>query len=842
MSAHIKLLQDKGFKIYLYHFDNEKAVQSGITKDYLMNCGVTLYLVDPGTHTEKVERWIRTVKERCRSIQYSLPFNITHRTIKKRLIFWCVRALNALPNTDQIVGLTPREIITGLKADYKLLSRVYFGAYAHIYDNNHSKTSTINSRTHRAICVGYSDGYKCSPVWFNIDTQREVVSSNYTIIPMPDEVINILNNLSDEFIGQEDYDYFDAPDRDKASVKDSDESESDDYSSEDVSDLFVDTNDSDDENGGDEISDNDDSNLGTDVVVNDVVVPSNPATVPDTGRRVTRSQTKKMAHAVSSLKECMYKFGYNTSYYKSRMESPEATDVAAEAEIRQLVNLDVGEAIAMESLSEEEKKQILDSFMFIKDKYDSKGMFTKKKARLVVNGSMQSKEYLESMYGSVGSPTAHMTSILVVLGIAASRNMDISTMDITGAFLRSDMDVPTFVRLQPSMAKIWIKFRPEDESMMTNKKELILRLKKSLYGCSQSPLLWSKNVESYLKELGFTQLSKDKAVYRKWTDKKLTIIVVYVDDFMVLSDSAELGKNYGDKIQERYCEVTRVIGDNLEYIGMNIFKKESGAIELSMFGFIESILKQVKPKRIHSNPAGTNLFIISGGDLLSEEEINMFHSTVYMLLYLAKRVRPDILLPSQFLTCRVKCPTDEDKTKLSRVVGYLLGSKDLVFCISGSSTYDLVAYVDASHAVHDDFKSHTGSLIVMGDKTIVHFKTSKQRLNTKASTESELVAASDSLPQLIYLKEFIEEILNHDVNATLLQDNTSTIALIKAGKPLSESTRHINIRFFYVHDYQSKGIVLVKHCGTDDMMADGFTKPLQGAKFIKFRNFVLGIS
>jgi len=830
MAAHIKLLDESGFKMQLYHFDNEKAAASGLTRDYLLTCGVLIFLVDPGTHTEKVERWNRTIKERSRAIQHSLRFQIRHRILRKRLVFWAVRMINTLPNSDQILGITPRELLTGLKADYKLLSKVYFGAYAHIY-NNTSKSNTTSSRTHRAICVGYSNGYKCSPIWFNIDTQREVVSSNYTILPIPDEVINLLNNMQEEYIFQSDYDYFDAPQNTSEKEEDDD------------SDLFEDSDD-DENNSIPELIDNDDdedlddekdnSNLGTD---NIETAPTESNTAHNESRRVTRSQTR----ASSNLVEIVQRYGYNISYFRGMSTRPEATDQAARAEIKQLTDLDVGEAQYINSLSQAEINSILNTFMFLKDKFDSKGNFTKYKGRLVVDGSAQDKKVLEEIYGSVYSPTAHMTSILIVLAIAAARRMIMSTLDVAGAFLRSHMDTPTFIKLSPQFAKMWIEFRPQDKDKLTTKKELIIKLKKSLYGCSQSPLLWSKNVEDFLTSLGFRQISKDKSVYCKWDNDKLTIIVTYVDDFLIVSDSEELREKYAKETQSFYGEITQCVGNELEYVGMNILRKESGDIVISMFGFIDSILKLVPPTRKHSTPAGTKLFTLQGGEALNESERKVFHSAVYMLLYLAKRARPDILLPTQFLTSRVSCPNTDDKNKLYRISGYLDATRDLVLTIKGSTSYDIIAYVDASHAVYDDYKSHTGSIITMGNKAIVHFKTNKQKINTKASTESEFVGVSDSLPQIIFVKEFIEEILNQNIKVELLQDNTSTISLIKAGRPLSESTRHINIRFFYIHDYISKGIITVSHCRTENMMADGFTKPLQGAKFVQFRNFLLGI-
>ena len=66
----------------------------------------------------------------------------------------------------------------------------------------------------------------------------------------------------------------------------------------------------------------------------------------------------------------------------------------------------------------------------------------------------------------------------------------------------------------------------------------------------------------------------------------------------------------------------------------------------------------------------------------------------------------------------------------------------------------ITAYVDASFAVNPDMKSHTGVMITLG-KGALYRRSSKQKLNTKSSTESELVALSDALPQVLWFQRFL---------------------------------------------------------------------------------------
>ena len=74
----------------------------------------------------------------------------------------------------------------------------------------------------------------------------------------------------------------------------------------------------------------------------------------------------------------------------------------------------------------------------------------------------------------------------------------------------------------------------------------------------------------------------------------------------------------------------------------------------------------------------------------------------------------------------------------------------------------------------------------------------------------------------------------------VLQDNESTIKLIKKGRPTAEQTRHIDLGYFWVTDLVSRGIATVSYCPTLSMLADMFTKPLQGSLFLAMRDKVLG--
>ena len=72
------------------------------------------------------------------------------------------------------------------------------------------------------------------------------------------------------------------------------------------------------------------------------------------------------------------------------------------------------------------------------------------------------------------------------------------------------------------------------------------------------------------------------------------------------------------------------------------------------------------------------------------------------------------------------------------------------------------------------------------------------------------------------------------------QDNNATINLIRAGKPLSERTKHISLRKFWLTERIQEKEIAVEYVPTKDMIADILTKPLQGELFRHVRSLLMG--
>jgi hypothetical protein len=137
-------------------------------------------------------------------------------------------------------------------------------------------------------------------------------------------------------------------------------------------------------------------------------------------------------------------------------------------------------------------------------------------------------------------------------------------------------------------------------------------------------------------------------------------------------------------------------------------------------------------------------------------------------------------------------------------------------------------------------RSQTGGVTTFGQGGLI-CRASKQKINTKSSTEAELVGASDYMSNTVWVHNFMAAQGYPLTSSFFEQDNESAIKLAHNGRASAgQRSRHINIRHFWIKDRLAQDHITMRHCATVSMLADFLTKPLQGSLFRKFRDVILG--
>ena len=118
----------------------------------------------------------------------------------------------------------------------------------------------------------------------------------------------------------------------------------------------------------------------------------------------------------------------------------------------------------------------------------------------------------------------------------------------------------------------------------------------------------------------------------------------------------------------------------------------------------------------------------------------------------------------------------------------------------------------------------------------------KQKINTRSSIETELVGDDDFILAICWTRFFLKSQGYRVLDNVLFQDNRSSILMEKNGTPLSSNhTKHINIQYFFIIDRVAQGKVSLVWGPNGNMIGDFMTKPLQGALSTKFKDQIMGV-
>lgn len=523
---------------------------------------------------------------------------------------------------------------------------------------------------------------------------------------------------------------------------------------------------------------------------------------------------------------------------------------AAKEELKQLHDRTCWRALAVKELTRQERERAMECLMFLTEKKtnDIKG-------RLAYNGK-PTRDWITREDKS--SPMAHTESILLTAGIDALQRRDVMSLGIPNAFIQAK--VPKKPRGEQIVMKIrgvlvdWlVEMDPHQYAPFVvyedGKKVLYVEILQALYGMLIASLTWYRKLRADLEGIGFVFNPYDGCVANRLVKGKQQTIRFHVDDILASHMDAEVNSEFYCWCMKQYGKLKPVKvkrGKVHDFLGMRLdFGRTPGAVHIiqeeHVKDMLESFQGELSGKAL--TPAANDLFLIGAGRLLGEKRKEMFHTVVAKGIFIGKQSRPDIMPTVSVLSSRVRCPSHDDYKKLRRLLNYIKRTLEEHLVIKIDEGFNMARwFVDASYAVHPDFKSHTGGCLFLGEKGGAMVNLSqKQKLNTRSSTEAELVGVDDAVGKIMWVEEFLKAQGFGLGVATLYQDNKSAILLETKGKESSSKrTRHINIRYFHIMDLVEKNRLKIEYRSSQEMAADFFTKPLQGAAFSKFKALILG--
>jgi hypothetical protein len=245
---------------------------------------------------------------------------------------------------------------------------------------------------------------------------------------------------------------------------------------------------------------------------------------------------------------------------------PEPATAAMRKEIGTILRKGVTIPINPKTLSYHQRKRVIRSSMFLKEKFKSTGEFDLLKARFVAGGNMQDRSvYTE---GETSSPTVAITSAYMVMAIAAHEGRKVMTMDVGGAYLNADMKKDVYMRVDAATAAVFVELDPSYTLGIDRDGTLLVKLDKALYGCIESSKLWYDNLSNKLKSLGFVANERDSCVFNlKTTSGAQLTVAVYVDDLLCTCVEESQLEWLASELTKEYQELSVHRGGVHSYLG-----------------------------------------------------------------------------------------------------------------------------------------------------------------------------------------------------------------------------------------------------------------------------------
>lgn len=463
-------------------------------------------------------------------------------------------------------------------------------------------------------------------------------------------------------------------------------------------------------------------------------------------------------------------------------------------------------------------KRPIDCRWVFRIKRKADGSIDRYKARLVAKGFAQKSgvDYFETF-----SPVARYDSIRAMLAVTAFNRMYLKQFDVKTAFLYGDLEEEIYINQPPGFTD------------NTNK---VLKLKKGLYGLKQAPRQWNEKVRSFFTQHNFTQIMTDNCVYVK-NNGHLTICVIYVDDGLISSTSEKELLDISNALQKTF---EMKFGEPSVFVGMEINQSDDRSmISIKQSHYIKQLLKRfgMEDCKPVVTPGDTNIKLTA-----SEEEPNAkipYQEAVGALLYLSIISRPDITFQINRASQFNARYNQTHWVALKRVFRYLAGTIDTGIVYSPKSeNFELIGFADADYASDTVTRKSTSGFVVTLGNSPISWASRLQKSVAQSTTEAEYVAIADCTKDILwYIQLFKELSIPILPPIKIMSDNQGAILLTK-NSVFHKRTKHIDVRFHAIRDYQDQGLIKVYYTPTDQQPADMLTKSLCSPSLLKCKEYL----
>ncbi|CAI7837121.1 unnamed protein product [Closterium sp. NIES-54] len=450
------------------------------------------------------------------------------------------------------------------------------------------------------------------------------------------------------------------------------------------------------------------------------------------------------------------------------------------------------------------------------------------KARYVARGFSQRHgvDYFQTF-----SPTPKMTTLRVLLHVAAQRDYKLHSVDFSTAFLQGSLHEEIWLRRPPSFTG----------SFPTGTQWSLCR---PIYGLRQAPREWHDTPRTTLAALGFVPASADPSLFVR-TDTSLPpfCVLVYVDDLVFATADNEALTLVKSELQKRHTCTD--LGELRSYLGLQITQDRARrTITPTQSHMVHQVLQrfgfQYSSPQLTPLPTSHSLSAPPSDE--SVEPSGPYPELVGCLMYLMTCTRPDLAYALSLLARYVASGRHRKvhRDAAKRVLRNLCSTSGMGLVLGGRGPVVLTGHADASWV--DDLatqRSSQGYTFSLGSGS-VSWRSTRSSSVLSSSCEAEIYAGAMAAQELRWLTYLLTDLGEQPRSPPVLYvDNKAMIALCQEHR-LEHRTKHIALRYFLARELHQRGQLRLAYVATRANTADVFTKALPPSDHQRFVT-VLGL-
>ena len=330
-------------------------------------------------------------------------------------------------------------------------------------------------------------------------------------------------------------------------------------------------------------------------------------------------------------------------------------------------------------------------------------------------------------------------------------------MDVKSVFFHGDLVEEIYMEQPPSFV---------------TDSTLVCQLKKSLQGLKQAPRAWYEKIDRFFFNLGFKRCESNHSIYVLHADGNTLIVVVYVDDLVLTSNTVDLFSRLKHQLVDTF-EMT-YLGILHFFLGLQVLPLSDGLF-VSQSKYLMDLLKRFKMDDYKACATPYQ----SGVKLTNDCEPPKVDATLYRqlvgsLVYLIHS-RSDISFAVSVVSRFMQAPRESHCKVVKCIIHYLKGTSH--FGIKyGQSTDSLVDYTDSNQdGDGDDQKSTSGFVFHFSDGPLV-WSSKKQKVVSLSTIEAEHRGVVNASTKVVWIRQLLGELrFPIEASTVLCCDNQSAI-------------------------------------------------------------------